>query len=93
MLEALEDKIAINDKFTKAKTKFQTETKLENTNFQGFINRHFLSPGAKSGIRTLNLRIMSRVVYRWTYNGTARLKNENNCLNTDIYSYLVTPGG
>ncbi len=21
------------------------------------------------------------------------LKNVNNCLNTDIYSYLVTPGG
>ncbi len=55
----MEEKIAINDKFTKAKTKFQTETKLENTNFQGFILiRHFLSPGAKSGIRTLNLRII-----------------------------------
>jgi hypothetical protein len=26
-------------------------------------------------------------------NGTARLKNVNNCLNTNIYSYLETSGG
>jgi hypothetical protein len=26
-------------------------------------------------------------------NGTARIKNENNCLNTNIYSYLETSGG
>ncbi len=26
-------------------------------------------------------------------NGTVRFKNINNCLNTNIYSYLETPGG
>ncbi len=26
-------------------------------------------------------------------NGTARFKNVNNCLNTNIYSYLKTSGG
>jgi hypothetical protein len=26
-------------------------------------------------------------------NGTARFKNLNNCLNTNIYSYLETSGG
>jgi hypothetical protein len=26
-------------------------------------------------------------------NGTAHLKNVSNCLNTNIYSYLETPGG
>ncbi len=26
-------------------------------------------------------------------NGTARFKNVNNCLNTNIYSYLETSGG
>jgi hypothetical protein len=26
-------------------------------------------------------------------NGTARLKNASNCLNTNIYSYLKTSGG
>jgi hypothetical protein len=26
-------------------------------------------------------------------NGTARFKNVNNCLNTNIYSYLQTSGG
>jgi hypothetical protein len=26
-------------------------------------------------------------------NLTARLKNVNNCLSTNFYSYLVTPGG
>ncbi len=26
-------------------------------------------------------------------NGTTCLKNVKNCLNTDIYSYLVTTGG
>jgi hypothetical protein len=43
----------------------------------------------------------NKSVLNWTFckllsekpNGTARLKNVNNCLNTDIYSYLVTPGG
>jgi hypothetical protein len=28
-----------------------------------------------------------------SYNGTTRLKNVNNCLNTNIYSYLETSGG
>ncbi len=27
------------------------------------------------------------------HNGTARFKNVNNCLNTNIYSYLETSGG
>ncbi len=26
-------------------------------------------------------------------NGTARFKNFNNCLNTNIYSYIETSGG
>jgi hypothetical protein len=26
-------------------------------------------------------------------NGTVRFKNVNNCLNTNIYSYLETSGG
>ncbi len=28
-----------------------------------------------------------------TQNGTAHIKNVNNCLNTNIYSYLQTSGG
>jgi hypothetical protein len=27
------------------------------------------------------------------WNGTASFKNVNNCLNTNIYSYLVKSGG
>ncbi len=29
----------------------------------------------------------------WKNNGTAHLKRANNCLNTNIYSYLQTSGG
>ncbi len=32
-------------------------------------------------------------VYVCIPNGTACLKNVSNCLNTNIYSYLVTSGG
>jgi len=35
---------------------------------------------------------MLTVGHRW-YNGTARFKNVNNCLNTNIYPYLETSGG
>ncbi len=31
--------------------------------------------------------------YKLSYNGTARFKNVNNCLKTNIYSYLETAGG
>jgi hypothetical protein len=33
------------------------------------------------------------VVRRKKYFGTASFKNVNNCLNTNIYSYLETSGG
>ncbi len=35
----------------------------------------------------------SRNISEQCQNGTARFKNMNNCLNTNIYSYLETSGG
>jgi hypothetical protein len=40
----------------------------------------------------LKQSIIFRCLCLW-HNGTARLKNVNNCLNTNIYSYLETSGG
>jgi hypothetical protein len=35
----------------------------------------------------------NRIGHFWIVNGAAHFKNVNNCLNTNIYSYLETAGG
>ena len=43
-----------------------------------------------------DLRVMLQLVALFTiiiYNGTACFKIVNNCLNTNIYSYIETSGG
>jgi len=37
--------------------------------------------------------IFHSLLNKIVFNGTARFKNVNNCLNTNIYSYLETSGG
>jgi hypothetical protein len=53
-------------------------------------------PGGLAGQVTLKRCLLAEAQGYKTFhscNVTARLKNVNNCLNTNIYSYLVTPGG
>ncbi len=40
-----------------------------------------------------NSKCYAECCYAQCNNGTARLKNVNNCLIADIYSYLETSGG
>jgi hypothetical protein len=46
-------------------------------------------------IMTITLTVMgpSTVTLSVMANGTPRFQNINNCLNTNIYSYLETSGG
>ncbi len=41
----------------------------------------------------ITLKIKLELFKNITCNGTAHFKNVNNCLNTNIYSYLETSGG
>jgi hypothetical protein len=51
----------------------------ENTKNERKSKIHLLLPFFRQGTHCLN--------------GTAHIKNVNNCLNTNIYSYLETSGG